>query len=578
MTHEQVKKNAEEYSEMKHVEESDESSKYQSQSLTYECENLIKQLCVTRQLEMKAFIEEQRLSFKDLEKILKNTNIYINVLTANDFYKFMMGPVLFAFKYLNTFTVDIRDLMSQNKIQEINSEIIKIIFIKLQQLKDRKRNMEDVLAICANNPKLLAFYEKQGPKLFEHSLVSEIFVNERPNDAHDKELKGQYKTYVYIYFGFDSKSGKDGWIIQSRGLCAKNSWVETALMQIVYQSFIEAYCEENKITKEQYIAKCIVREILTIMELNKEKQCKYALFAGRRSCFPEFLLIQNYIFLKLMDPTRIIGSSSMWSILSLRKMGFDIPYPWVGTIAHEMFMMAQAVFKDHDDNEDNLSLSQAIVLYMYKVLVHKEGTPFPCLPDTLGTATCFRALDNVFSKDECILQVVDILRKDSGKMEDFKRKCSNFPKIKKTVILMDSDIGSFDELKTTLNAGTTMTGGGGFLGEAILSEGMIICECSDKKCDLTNIIKVLSENPELKMAVKVTSVKCEKETRYPVKEGDKPGKESSEPTLTTEQLDTVMLGIKRFRDSNDKPVKKQYDISHTIDSTDQIQIVLTERK
>ena len=559
-------------------EHEERPKEHEERPLTCECENLIKPLCVTRQLKMKEFLEEKRLSFEDLEKILKNTNIYINGLTANDFYKFMMGPVLFEFKYLNTFTVDIRDINSQNKMQEINSEIIKRIISKLQELKDRKINMEDVLAICASNPKLLAFYKEQGPKLFEHPLVSEIFVHKRPNDTDDKELEEQFKTYVYIYFGFDSKSGKDGWIIQSRGLCAKNSWVETALMQIVYQSFIDAYCEENKITKEQYIAKCIVREILTIMELNKEKQCRYALFAGRRSCFPEFLLLQNYIFFKLMDPTRIIGSSSMWSIISLKKMGFDIPYPWVGTIAHEMFMMAQAAFKEYDDNEDNLSLSQAIVLYMYKVLVHKEGTPFPCLPDTLGTVTCFRALANVFSQNKSILEDVDMLRKDSGEMNDFKRKCNKFSQIKKTVILMDSDVGTFNEVKSTLNDDTGTIGGGGFLGEIILSEGMIICECSDKKCDLTNIIKILSENPELKMAVKVTSVKCEKETRYPVKEGDKPGKESSEPTLTTEELKSVMLGIKRFRDSNDEPVKKQYDISHTFDSTGQMQIVLTEKE
>lgn len=552
----------------------------ESPSLTYEFENFIKQLCVTKQLQIKNLLEEKNVTFENLEQIYNS--IKCDGLTANDFYKFTMGPVLFEFKCLNTFTVDIRDLNSQNKMQEINSEIIKRIISKLEELKDRKINMEDVLAICANNPKLLAFYEKQGPKLFEHPLVSEIFVDKRPNEEDDEELEGQFKTYVYIYFGFDSKSGKNRWIIQSRGLCAKNSYVETALMQLVYQSFMESYCEENKITKEQYIAKCIVQEIITIMGSNKEKECKYALFAGRRSCFSEFLILQNYIFFKLMDHEKIIGSSSMWSILSLRKMSFDIPYPWVGTIAHEMFMMAQAVYKDNDDNEDNLSLSQAIVLYIYKVLVHKEGTPFPCLPDTLGTETCFRALANVFSQDECILKVVDILRKDSGKMEDFKRKCSNFSQIKKTVILMDSDIGSFDELKKTQNAGTKMAAGGGFLGEVILSEGMIMCECSDKKCDLTKIIKNLSKNPELKMAVKVTSVKCGRETRYPVKEGDKegdkPGKESSEPTLTTEQLDIVMLGIKRFRDSNGKPVKKQYNISHTFDSTDQMQIVLTERK
>jgi len=522
-------------------------------------------------------MKKKKLSFEDLEKIYKNHKI--DGLTSNDFYKFVMGPVLYEWNVLNTFSADLRDVESQKEIQNPNSPVIKKLIDKLQDLKHRYITENDVLECISVNPKLKEFFSRTGASLFENALVSEIIVGRGPNKEDDEILKKEMKTFVYVYYGFNAKTKRNEWIIQSRGMCAKNSWVETSLMQIIYQIFLEDYCEKNGITKEQYIATCIVREIITIIILNKKTTCKYALFAGRRSCFPEFLILQNYIFFKLMDHDKIIGSSSMWSILSLRKMGFDIPYPWVGTIAHEMFMMAQAIFKDYDNNEDNVSVSQAIVLYMYMILSHKEGIPFPCLPDTLGTKTCFRALQAVMitvtnedgtTTEKSLLEYVGMLRKDSGEIKDFQDLISQYPELS-NVKIMDSEIGNILEAILSNEAGIMIIGAGGLFGEALIPDKFLT-----KKERI-----ILGINPKLKMAVKVTEVTISKEEEsvYPVKTGDgtDAGKLSIHPNITPEIFNTTMKRVERTQDANDKPAKKR-NISHTIDSTDQMQIVLTERE
>ena len=578
------KMNQEENPKMNHEEEYEEKSPEEKQypPLTQNIKDIISELSLTKRKQIKRFMKKNNLSFEDLEKIYKNHKI--NGLTSNDFYKFVMGPVLSQFNVLNTFSADLRDVESQKEIQNPNSPVIKKLIDNLQDLKHRFITENDVLECISVNPKLKEFFSRTGASLFHNALVSEIIVGRGPNEEDDEILRKEMKTFVYVYYGFNAKTKRNEWIIQSRGMCAKNSWVETPLMQIIYQTFLEDYCEKNGITKEQYIATCIVREIITIMILNKRTTCKYALFAGRRSCFPEFLILQNYIFFKLMDHDKIIGSSSMWSILSLRKMGFDIPYPWVGTIAHEMFMMAQAMFKDYDNNEDNVSVSQAIVLYMYMILSHKEGTPFPCLPDTLGTKTCLRALESVMitvknedgsTTDKSLLECLGMLRKDSGEIKDFQDLISQYPELLNAKI-MDSEIGNILEAILSNLAGIMIIGAGGLFGDTQIPDELL--EEAERI--------ILGINPKLKMAVKVTEVTISKEEKgeeeesvYPVKTGDgtDAGKLSIHPNITPKTFDSIMERIKRTKDANHKPARKR-KISHTFDSIGNMHPVLTRRK
>lgn len=567
---------------MNHEEESPEKSdeeesleEKQNPPLIQNIKDIISKLSLARRKQINRFMKKNKLSFEDLEKISKNHKI--DGLTSNDFYKFVMGPILSQFNVLNTFNADFRDIKTKEEIQNPNSPVITKLINNLEELKDRYITEDNVSQCVSINPKLQKFYSRAGTSLFKEALVSEIIVGRGPNKEDDENLRKEMRTFLYVYYDFNAKTKRNEWIIQSRGMCAKNSWVETPLMQIIYQTFLEDYCEKNGITKEQYIATCIVREIITIIELNEKTTCKYALFAGRRSCFPEFLILQNYIFFKLMDPEKIIGSSSMWSILSLRQMGFDIPYPWVGTIAHEMFMMAQAMFKDYDDNEDNVSVSQAIVLYMYMILVHKEGTPFPCLPDTLGTRACFRALESVMitvtnedgsTSEKSLLECLGMLRKDSGEMKDFQDLINEYPELLKAKI-MNSEIGNILEAILSNQAGIMIIGAGGLFGEAQIPDEFLSEE--------ERII--LGLNAKLKMAVKVTEVTISKEEEeentyenvYPVKTGDgkDAGKLSIHPNITTKVFDDTMRKIKRTQEANDKPYKKR-NISHTFDSTGQM--------
>ena len=261
----------------------------------------------------------------------------------------------------------------------------------------------------------------------------------------------------------------------------------------------------------------------------------------------------------------------MWAIMSLREMGFDIPYPWVGTIAHEMFMMAQAVFKDYDDNEENVSYSQAIVLYMYMVLVHKEGTPFPCLPDTLGSRTCFRALQAVLinedgtTTEKSLLECVGMIRKDSGEMQDFQELCKQYPELSNAKI-MDSEIGNLNDALDSNKEGIMTIGAGGLFGETKIPDEFLSKE--------ERII--LGINPGLKMAVKVTEVKITAtKSIYPVKTGDDTnlGKLSIHPSIDKKTFETTMERVKSFQDANDKPAKKRR-ISHTFDAKGQMIINL----
>ena len=171
---------------MNHEEESPEKSdekesleEKQNPPLIQNIKDIISKLSLARRKQIKRFMKKNKLSFEDLEKISKNHKI--DGLTSNDFYKFVMGPILSQFNVLNTFTADFRDIKTQEEIQNPNSHVITKLINNLEELKDRYITEDNVSKCVSINPKLQEFYSRAGTSLFQAALVSKIIVGRGPN-------------------------------------------------------------------------------------------------------------------------------------------------------------------------------------------------------------------------------------------------------------------------------------------------------------------------------------------------------------------------------------------------------------
>ena len=179
----------EENPKMNHEEESDKEKSPEEKQyppLTQNIKDIISKLSLARRKQIKRFMKKNKLSFEDLEKIYKNHKI--DGLTSNDFYKFVMGPILSQFNVLNTFSADLRDVKTQEEIQNPNSPVITKLIAALQELKHRYITKDDVSQCVSINPKLQKFYSRAGTSLFQEALVSEIIVGRGPNEEDDKIL------------------------------------------------------------------------------------------------------------------------------------------------------------------------------------------------------------------------------------------------------------------------------------------------------------------------------------------------------------------------------------------------------
>jgi hypothetical protein len=210
--------------------------------------------------------------------------------------------------------------------------------------------------------------------------------------------------------------------IEATGKWRNVSWLETSMMQTVYQ------CAHTRdliirtglaggviVSYGQWLAEALFRtflgmEYLKEMPANNKSQpmlpgkIKAALFSGRRTGGFLYNLLQVYLWSKFdtpfppppgKAPGRNMGTSSVdaWYYLNRMERTDDrlIAAP-AGTHAHELSMVLSSVYHHLDTHPSGLVLTQVLGHYLYYKLTHQNSpAPMPMLSDTLGTESFLRA-------------------------------------------------------------------------------------------------------------------------------------------------------------------------------------------
>ncbi len=513
-------------------------------------------------------------------KIVNTDGTELSGTTYNDYYKLSMMMTIYLEQLskncigITTFGLDVRDAHLRKMLAEDKDGIVREVIEALDSLKHRRFDYNVIQATVDGKP---------FKDFFKSDAARHIFFNEdgSPRTLISPEVPAgapvHHGTSIYncplnpkmlapgqvsiaVFKERDAKTGEERLHIEATGEWNKVSFLETTMMQAVYQVALQRHLKERVCTFGQWLYEALFRFYLstTFAGTNCPEMTGF-LFAGRRTGHFLLLLLQA-LLAKRIPNSKIAGTSSFdaWYVLTT-KMGFTNIIPPVGTHAHEVQMGAQALFANFDLsplNPEFLPLSACISTLLYYYTAHKGGPgPMPMLPDTLGTDSFCKAAaafmvhpikDGQLDTTQWVslLSLITSARQDSGKLEDFVEimkkygcKCGLFA-------------SEIDELKTFLEAsalGYKFFGAGGAMGD------------SEKVWDVTGE-KAFSAS----MAVKIIRmwlldpttgswVRC----RSPVKLGDgnDPVKVTTDPLLPHELYQQVIAEAERVkRSAIEKPV------------------------
>ena len=467
----------------------------------------------------------------EINKILSKFNadgtskptFQISATAFNDLYKWTMMPVIRAmekskpYEKVNvinvTFGIDFRDDRSKKLITILDFR--KKLLANLSILASRKFD-RTAFTSCLTAPL------RDG--LLDDETIEKICGPEgNPNPLANKVIDGK-NTYqndnnvrIYLY-----DTGANGWVVEATGPWHRVTWLETSLMQCVYQTMltydftilvnhkqhnINQVGKKSKTTVntqikpkfaqaktyskwlQEALTRCAKSVAFTHLINSPNNKCTPALFTGRRTGGLAFLLLQNLFFadhFKQFSPSAsnakpkskyaellgnkeflCLGTSSCESNYILSTMGLPCLNP-AGTHAHELSMVASVLYPMLDANDDLLPYTQVIGHYLYYALSWRAG-PVPMLPDTLGTCAFIRAAKNVAlaTPDETgnlktMYDIISAARQDSGTLELFDgyMELSGYKGAK-----MASEIDDTSTLFEAAKLGYNTFGAGGFFGD-----------------------------------------------------------------------------------------------------------------
>lgn len=513
-------------------------------------------------------------------KIVNADGTELSATTYNDYYKLSMMMTIYLQQLskncvgITTFGLDVRDAELRKMLAENKDGIVQEVVEALDTLKLRKFDYDVILATVAGKPFEDFFKSDAAKAIFfnadgtPRTLISAEVPADAPvhrgtciyNCPINPEMLAPGQVSIAVFMAPDAKTGEVRLHIEATGEWNKASFLETTMMQAVYQVALQKHLKERGCTFGQWLYEALFRFYLSTTFAGAHcPEMTGFLFAGRRTGHFLLLLLQALLAKRIPD-SKIAGTSSFdaWYVLTT-KMGFQNIIPPVGTHAHEIQMGAQALFANFDlspANPEFLPLSACIITYLYYLTAHKGGAgPMPMLPDTLGTESFCKAaaafmvhqvidgkLDT--TKFVSLLSLITSARQDSGKLGDFRQilekygcKCSLFA-------------SEIDEMQTLLEAyslGYKFFGAGGAMGD------------SEKVWNVTGE-KLFSAS----MAVKIIRmwlldpttgswVRC----RSPVKLGDgnDPVKVTTDPLLPIEAYQQVIAEAERVkRSAIEKPV------------------------
>jgi hypothetical protein len=512
----------------------------------------------------------------NIEKILNNFDnsgkplFDVSATTFCDYYKWTMSTVFYCtHEYFNnkgnqfyvTFGVDIRDetiknLLNDNtsekgnrlraKIKENLSEFVKRKFDKdiFIDLKKTKLAISE-LSWCKSTDNL-----NPPPPGCELSMsdanIDYICLNgnsqrtiAHENVCEDKYIPGKTPGYnpedvvVSCYsksveigtgngMGMDMEPvTEDRYFIEATGPWPLVTWLETSMMQCVYETIMRFERGEYDDTKSELEKQNIYQDSLKYslyrcyLSINKMiyenlnlpagRAIKFngALFAGRRTGSLLFLLLQNYMFRTLLPPPMGgLGTSSVDAWYLFKK--FDIKADnWgpsnqlntIGTHAHEKKMVLSVLFPYLD--KFNVPVSQLFGDYLYYLLsgtrkissdanntnvsclpntslsnLMIQSTKIPMLPDTLGTSAYMLAAITLNIKGKDFLNaIIASSRQDSGTLQAHIDTLAAFGC---KYNIMASELDSFTMVRDAIRATRgneqqfpyTLWGAGGLFGDS----------------------------------------------------------------------------------------------------------------
>jgi len=405
----------------------------------------------------------------------------LSATTFNDLYKLSMLKSIYQQQLssngvaIATFALDIRDIGLRGLFAANSEGITQIVIQALDALKHRRFDYDVILATVAGKPFEEFFKSEEAKAIFfnpdgtPRTLISAEVPAGAPvypgtciykcKITPDMLAPGQ--VAIAVFMAPDAKTGEVRLHIEATGEWNKVSFLETTMMQAVYQVALQKHLKERGCNFGQWLYEALFRFYLSTTFAGTHcPEMTGFLFAGRRTGHFLLLLLQA-LLAKRIPGSKIAGTSSFDAWYILNRMGFPNVIPPVGTHAHEIQMGAQALFAKFDLNPANpefLPLSACISTYLYYLTSHRGGAgPMPMLPDTLGTESFCKAaaafmvhpvIDGKLDTTQFVplLSLITSARQDSGKLGDFRQilenygcKCSMFA-------------SEIDELKTLLDA------------------------------------------------------------------------------------------------------------------------------
>jgi hypothetical protein len=298
---------------------------------------------------------------------------------------------------------------------------------------------------------------------------------------------------VQVFVARDEKLDQDRVYIEASGPWHKVTWLETSMMQVVYDClFRDRMRQRYRISKSSsgswddsawfadWLAEAMCRCARSI-KVCQEYGMKGALFTGRRTGGLALMILQGmYAQQAFRSPdgaSMLIGSSSVTSrYFSLAAGVAPAHVPaCAGTHAHELQMTLSAILGDLDD-QCGMPLSHVVshLLYFYRSRPQgdvREGVRknlMPMLTDTLGSRAFMRTAAKLrvpfgVHKGEPVLSILGAARQDSGGLQAYSDLMREFGY---KGALMASEIETSSDVIEASRVGFKLFGAGGFMGDS----------------------------------------------------------------------------------------------------------------
>jgi len=423
----------------------------------------------------------------------------------NDFYKWTMLPAMLAVERTCgdvrcTFSVNIRDvqyrkLLYESAVGKAHPQLFTELKTHLSGLATRPFD-RSLFERCAVGCKLPDWGPSTLDAVCGPAAEPRMLIQEFQADAGCSTPLAPSKpdsVLVHVFVAHDEKLKEDRVYIEASGPWHKVTWLETSMMQGVYDVLLrdrsrKEYGVVQPATGEwddsawypTWLAASFCRCVRSVAAA-VETGLKGALFTGRRTGGLALMMLQaiytQHAFRSVEGNSLMLGTSSVTSHYMCLDAGVDpklVPR-CAGTHAHELSMVIGALLGAADD-EAGMPVSQVVghLLYFFKSLPQGDvrdasrKSLMPMLPDTLGSRAFMRVASMLTvptgpHTGEPVLSIIGAARQDSGSLEAFKQLMDEFGF---TGALMASEIEVPHDLKVAAGVGYKLFGAGGFMGDS----------------------------------------------------------------------------------------------------------------